>query len=59
MIKEKNTISENLWILAGKHNKFMFDFVEKITQLNSELNKLKIEVEKLKKEQNEKNEHKQ
>ena len=59
MIKEKNTISENLWILAGKHNKFMFDLVEKITQLNSEINKLKIEVEKLKKEQNEKNEHKQ
>ena len=37
----------------------MFDLVEKITQLNSEINKLKIEVEKLKKEQNEKNEHKQ
>ncbi len=59
MIKEKNTISENLWLLAGKHNKFMFDLVERISQLNSELNKLKIEVENLKKEQDEKNEHKQ
>lgn len=58
MIKEKNTISENLWLLAGKQNKFMFDLVEKITQLNLELNKLKIEVENLKKEQDvKKNEH--
>jgi len=50
LIKEKNTITENLWLLAGKHTKFMFDLVEKISQMNTELYKLKTEVEKLKTE---------